>query len=238
MLLANDVDTKMMHSEPVWVTGDGVALKGSLALPPGARGVVLFAHASGSGRGSPRNFRVAEHLVRRNFAVLLLDLLVAAEDDAPHALRFDIDLLARRLIAARRWLAANPRTAALDAGYFGGSTGAAAALVASTWEADRVRAIVSRGGRTDLATSNLPRVLVPTLLIVGSEDAATLPANRDALALLRCDKKLCVVPGATPAFEAPGALEQVAALAGEWFAGHFPPRGESRQPPAQVQRTH
>jgi dienelactone hydrolase len=199
-------------------------LAGDLTMPEDAGAVVLFAHGSGSSRRSPRNRQVALVLNDAGFGTLLLDLLSEEEEPVDlrtEGLRFDIDLLARRVVVATDWLTAQPETAALPLGYFGASTGAAAALVAAAERPDEVGAIVSRGGRPDLAAEALTRVRAPTLLIVGGEDSAVIPLNRDALGELRVEKALEIVPGATHLFEEPGALEQVAELARDWFARHF-----------------
>jgi dienelactone hydrolase len=203
---------------------DSVTLEGNLAIPAGATGIVLFAHGSGSSRHSPRNRYVAEALREGGLATLLIDLLTAAEDreDSRTArLRFDIALLARRVAAATAWLAANPVTSQLHTGYFGASTGAAAALVAAAERPDDVGAVVSRGGRPDLAIPVLAHVKAPTLLIVGSLDLPVIDMNREALEHLQVEKRLDLVPGATHLFEEPGALEQVARLARQWFQTHF-----------------
>jgi pimeloyl-ACP methyl ester carboxylesterase len=200
-------------------------LFGDLALPPGSQGVVLFAHGSGSSRRSPRNQAVAASLERAGLATLLLDLLTAAEDEREARgamLRFDVELLGRRLALAIDWLAREPATAALPLGLFGASTGAAAALIAAEARPDRVRAVVSRGGRPDLAAGALGRVRSPTLLIVGGADPAVLELNRRALERLACEKELAVVPGATHLFEERGALERVQELARSWFLEHLP----------------
>jgi dienelactone hydrolase len=195
-----------------------LSLEGVLALPQGASGLVAFAHGSGSGRFSPRNVRVAEFLRRRGLGTLLFDLLTD-EEGTDRERVFDIPLLAERLLQVRRWLAENAATRRLRIGYFGASTGAAAALVAAAApDEPEVAAVVSRGGRPDLAGPALGRVRAPTLLIVGGRDELVLDLNRAALAELRCEKQLAVVPGATHLFEEPGALEQVMALAGEWFS--------------------
>ena len=189
-------------------------------MPPGARGIVVFAHGSGSGRHSPRNRFVADVLVKAGLATLLIDLLTQEEEmiDLQTAeLRFNIRLLAERLGGMSDWLASEPSTATLSIGYFGASTGAAAALIAAVDRPERVRAIVSRGGRPDLAGPVLARVRQPTLLIVGGEDDIVINLNRQALARLAGVKQLVIVPGATHLFEEPGALEQVAALAVQWF---------------------
>jgi putative phosphoribosyl transferase len=208
----------------VRVTNGTVALDGILRLPEGARAVVLFAHGSGSGRLSPRNRHVAGLLNRAKVATLLVDLLTADEeaiDARTGHLRFDIELLAQRLVGATDWLTQRPDTRQLAIGYFGASTGAAAALVAATQRGDVIGAIVSRGGRPDLAGAALPHVRAPTLLIVGGSDVHVIQLNRIALAELRCKKQLIIVPGATHLFEEPGALDEVARLACEWFQGHL-----------------
>ncbi len=202
----------------------GVVLQGDLVRPASARGVVLFAHGSGSGRFSPRNRAVAEVLQRAGLATLLLDLLTPAEereDARTAALRFDIPRLARRVVGAIGWLAEQPDTQALSIGCFGASTGAAAALIAAAERPDAVAAVVSRGGRPDLAGDALGRVLAPTLLIVGGADPEVLALNREALARLRGEKRLDIVPGATHLFEEPGTLETVARLARDWFLQHL-----------------
>jgi len=200
-------------------------LEGGLVLPPRAIAVVLFAHGSGSSRHSPRNRYVADELNRQGLGTLLFDLLTPQEEDAgTAALRFDIPLLARRLAAATDWAARHADTRALSIGYFGASTGAAAALVAAADRPDLVGAVVSRGGRPDLAGEALLRVTAPTLLIVGGEDRDVLELNRRARARLRAESRLAVVPGATHLFGERGALEQVAGLAAAWFARHLAAR--------------
>jgi len=206
--------------------GDAV-LAGDLTIPPEASGVVVFAHGSGSGRHSPRNRAVAAVLQQAGLATLLMDLLTESEEavDARSGhLRFDIDLLARRLVGAAGWVADQPATAGLPVGYFGASTGGGAALVAAAERPQGVGAVVSRGGRPDLAGPALARVVTPTLLIVGGEDRVVLDLNRSALARIPAEKRLEVVAGATHLFEEPGALERVAALAAEWFTRHLRPR--------------
>ena len=201
-----------------------VALDGILRLPQEARAVVLFAHGSGSGRHSPRNRHVAQLLNHAEIATLLVDLLTADEEainSRTGHLRFDIGLLARRLVGATDWLAGRPDTHHLAIGYFGASTGAAAALVAAAQRVDVIAAIVSRGGRPDLAGPALPHVRAPTLLIVGGNDVQVLQLNRIALAELHCEKQLVIVPRATHLFEEPGALHDVARLACEWFRRHL-----------------
>jgi putative phosphoribosyl transferase len=193
---------------------------GVLAMPPEPLGVVAFAHGSGSGRFSPRNQFVAQVLQEAGLATLLIDLL--EEDEAQDRRRvFDIELLAARLGAASHWLSRDPDTHNLKLGYFGASTGAAAALVAAARWTGPINAVVSRGGRPDLAGDDLPDVIAPTLLLVGGRDEQVLELNRQALALLRCPKELVVVPGATHLFEEPGALVEVAHLAEQWFLRHL-----------------
>ena len=204
----------------VRITAGPVTLEGNLSLPRGARGIVLFAHGSGSSRLSPRNRYVAQLLNQARLATLLVDLLTAQEeaiDLRTARLRFDIGLLAERLVGATDWLLEHPQTRELQIGYFGASTGAAAALVAAAERLDEVAAIVSRGGRPDLAGPRLPQVRAPTLLIVGGNDVQVIELNRAAFAQLRCEKQLVIVPGATHLFEEPGALDEVARLAREWF---------------------
>lgn len=199
-------------------------LEGTLDIPEHARGLVLFAHGSGSSRHSPRNRRVAETLIRASLATLLFDLLTKEEereDARTGHLRFDIELLAARLRVATEWAAGHEHTGGLRVGYFGSSTGAAAALVAAAADDHDVGAVVSRGGRPDLAGEALPRVRAPTLLIVGGDDLGVIPLNEAALAQLRCEKQLAIVPGATHLFEEPGTLDHVAQLAASWFAGHL-----------------
>jgi putative phosphoribosyl transferase len=199
-------------------------LVGDLVVPAGAAGVVLFAHGSGSSRHSPRNRLVAGALRRVGLATLLLDLLTPAEEERDRVtaeLRFDMALLAERLIAATDLLLAEPATAGLPVGLFGASTGAGAALIAAAERPETVAAVVSRGGRPDLAGDHLGRVRAPTLLIVGGRDQLVLELNRQAQARLAAPSRLEVVPGATHLFEEPGALEQVARLAAAWFTEHL-----------------
>jgi putative phosphoribosyl transferase len=199
-------------------------LAGTLAVPRDARGLVLFAHGSGSSRHSPRNRHVAETLRSAKFATLLMDLLTPAEERAEAAtghLRFNIALLASRLSAATTWAVAQPYVRELPHGYFGASTGAAAALVAAVGQEKRVRAIVSRGGRPDLAGEALARVSAPTLLIIGSHDEQVLELNRQAKAKMKCPVEIEIVPGATHLFEEAGALDRVASLAVSWFEKHL-----------------
>lgn len=204
----------------VRVNAGNASLEGNLALPPNARGVVLFAHGSGSSRHSPRNRYVASVLQAAGLGTLLIDLLTREEEaiDLEDAhLRFDIRLLSERLVGAVEWLAENPDTGQLKIGCFGASTGAAAALVAAAQRPAKVAAVVSRGGRPDLAGAALPRVQSPTLFIVGGNDPIVLELNREALAQLPAVKQLEIVPRATHLFEEPGALEEVANLATNWF---------------------
>jgi len=206
--------------QPVSVKIPPVGLMGDLAIPHRARGVALFAHGSGSSRFSSRNRFVAGVLQQRGFATLLLDLLTEAEEDVDirtRELRFDIGFLAERLLHATQWLSANSSTRALAVGYFGASTGGGAALVAAADDSIEVSAVVSRGGRPDLAGPALRKVKAPTLLIVGGDDAQVIRLNQEALAQLHCEKRLEIVPGATHLFEEPGTLEEVARLAADWF---------------------
>jgi pimeloyl-ACP methyl ester carboxylesterase len=204
----------------VHVPADGVTLEGALVIPVEARGVVLFAHGSGSSRHSPRNNYVARVLQAGALGTLLIDLLTERED-ATYETRFDIDLLAHRLTATTEWLWEQPATQHLDMGYFGASTGAAAALRAAADVGSRIKAIVSRGGRPDMAESALDRVQAPTLLIVGGRDDVVIELNQRAFERLRGVKELVIVPGATHLFEEPGALEEVARLAARWFGRYL-----------------
>lgn len=195
-------------------------LHGDLGWPEKAHGLIVFAHGSGSGRHSPRNQFVAGALEQRSFATLLLDLLTADEelvDSRTAHLRFDIELLARRLVTVVDWLRGRRETASTSIGLFGASTGAGAALVAAAARPAAILAVVSRGGRPDLAGMALPMVVAPTLLIVGGNDAPVIQMNRDAMARMPGEVVLDIVPGATHLFEEPGKLERVAALAGNWF---------------------
>lgn len=212
-------------------------LRGLLARPVDAREMVVFAHGSGSGRLSPRNQFVAAMLQDAGFATLLFDLLTAEEEwrerETRH-LRFDIPLLGARLLAVTQWLRAQRNAKRLPIGYFGASTGAAAALVAAaeaanSFEEDaQIFAVVSRGGRPDLADGALELVRAPTLLVVGAEDRSVIELNREAIARLRCEKQMQLVPGATHLFEEPGTLSEAARLAAEWFALHVAARSEAR----------
>ncbi|HKI31774.1 MAG TPA: hypothetical protein VKA46_07890 [Gemmataceae bacterium] len=220
------VQSRPTADREVSVRTGGVELQGHLTVPDGAHGVVLFAHGSGSSRHSPRNQYVARVLRQAGLGTLLIDLLTADEesvDQYTRHLRFDIELLALRLIGTTDWLRQHPLTDELPIGYFGASTGAGAALLAAADRPDVVRAVVSRGGRPDLAGPALLRVHAPTLLIVGGADAPVIDLNERALELLGGEKELRIVPGATHLFEEPGALEEVARLAADWFARHLAP---------------
>jgi dienelactone hydrolase len=215
-----------INERSVQIPVDDLTIEGDLRIPPAARGIVAFAHGSGSSRFSPRNRYVANVLERAGLATLLLDLLTQREevvDQLTAQLRFDIRLLADRLVAATDWLAQQPETRELGLGYFGASTGAAAALIAAAERADIVRAVVSRGGRPDLAGDALARVRAPTLLIVGGRDEVVIQLNKAALQQLRAEKRLEIVPGATHLFEEPGTLEEVARLARDWFLRYLVP---------------
>lgn len=206
-------------------------LSGTLVLPIAPSGIVLFAHGSGSGRFSPRNQFVAESLHSAGLGTLLFDLLSDDEARAREKV-FDIELLARRLLAAAAWLSDDTTTRSLRLGYFGASTGAAAALVAAARRPELARAVVSRGGRPDLALQSLPKVTAPTLLIVGGLDEIVIDLNREAFDLLRCPRELVIISGASHLFPEPGALEEVARLAASWFLQHLssgppPPRGRT-----------
>ena len=208
------------HEHNITITKGKLVLDGILGLPTGSCGVVVFAHGSGSGRFSPRNNFVAHHLQQNGLATLLLDLLTENEADDRHNV-FDIDLLADRLLLAKSWLETEPRTRNLRIGYFGASTGAGAALQAAAREPSNIKAVVSRGGRPDLAEPYLPSVTAPTLLIVGGHDEPVIEMNQTAYDLLTCEKKLIIVPGATHLFEEPGTLEQVAEQARRWFVQYL-----------------
>jgi len=209
----------------VSIEADGTILEGTLGLPTDADGLVLFAHGSGSSRHSPRNRYVAQVLHSQRVGTLLFDLLTREEESFDRyngELRFNIPFLAKRLIGATKWIMSSPETEDLKIGYFGASTGAGAALIAAAKLPGVVRAVVSRGGRPDLAKNHLPAVHTPTLLIVGGNDEPVIAMNRDALQKIGCaDKKLIVIPGATHLFEERGALEEVARIAAEWFHQHF-----------------
>lgn len=208
-----------MVEETVTIRDDGTALGGFLEIPSTPTGIVLFAHGSGSSRFSPRNRFVARQLQRGGIATLLIDLLMTEEEDRRNV--FDIDLLSDRVLMASAWLREDSRTKALPLGYFGASTGAASALQAAAQASFGVGAIVSRGGRPDLAERYLPQVTAPTLLLVGSEDRPVIEMNQHAYRLLSGPKQLMIIPGATHLFEEPGTLEQVAEYALKWFRQHF-----------------
>lgn len=208
------------YEHNVKISLNELSLDGILGLPPDPNGVIVFAHGSGSGRFSPRNNFVARHLQQNGLATLLLDLLTPDEAEDRRKV-LDIDLLADRLLLTKAWLKQEPRTNQLGIGYFGASTGAGAALQAAAREPSNIRAVVSRGGRPDLAETYLSSVTAPTLLIVGGWDEPVIDMNRSAFELLTCEKKLIIVPGATHLFEEPGTLEQVADRACTWFLHHL-----------------
>jgi putative phosphoribosyl transferase len=213
-----------MHSSLerlVSIPVNDVHIEGMLVLPPKAQGLVLFAHGSGSSRHSPRNSFVARELHAQHLGTLLLDLLTVSED-LNYQTRFDIALLTHRLILATRWALLDPATKQLPLGYFGASTGAAAALQAAAAVGEQIHAVVSRGGRPDLAGHHdLAHVQAPTLLLVGGHDAEVLALNRDAFDQIKCVKELSIIPGATHLFEEPGTLEEVARQAAAWFRRHL-----------------
>ena len=211
-----------MNEETVRIARGPLSLEGVLGLPAQALGLVVFAHGSGSGRFSPRNNYVARYLQHGRVATLLIDLLTPDEADDRRKV-FDIDLLADRVLLAKAWFEQDDRTKGLGIGYFGASTGAGAALQAAAREPSLVQAVVSRGGRPDLAEPYLPTVTAPTLLIVGGDDEPVIEMNRAAYRLLVCQKRLVIVPGASHLFEEPGTLEQVAEHALAWFQQHFHP---------------
>ena len=214
----------MLTERAVQVAAGAATLEGNLTVPAGARGLVLFAHGSGSSRHSPRNRFVASMLQEGGLATLLVDLLTAEEealDQRSGALRFDTDMLGRRVIGAVDWVAGHPDFERQAVGIFGASTGAAGALLAAAARPERVRAVVSRGGRPDLVGEVAPAVRAPTLLIVGEHDRAVLKLNRQVYEQLPEPKRLEVVPGASHLFEEPGALERVAELAAAWFTEHL-----------------
>jgi dienelactone hydrolase len=224
------------NASAVQVPLDGHSLPGDLTLPPGAAGLVLFAHGSGSSRRSPRNQFVARTLERSRLATLLIDLLTPEEeavDEQTAHLRFDIDLLANRLVTILDWLRRHPQTQTCRIGLFGASTGGGAALVAAARRPDQIAAVVSRGGRPDLAGDALPKVTAPTLLIVGGHDAAVIDMNRDAMERMHGDVALEIVPGASHLFEEPGTLNQVAELAADFFSRHLAASGRSVQEPSR-----
>jgi len=225
----------IIDSRDVTIHAGKVSLQGMLAIPERACGIVIFAHGSGSGRFSPRNRSVARAINGAGYATLLLDLLTAAEnerDTQTAEFRFDIPLLARRVSIALNWLAGRPSTRALPMGLFGASTGAAAALIAAAECPELVRAVVSRGGRPDLAGAALERVCAPTLLIVGGDDVPVIALNRQAARRLRCPHEVAIVAGATHLFEEWGALERVTELAVDWFRTHLSEPTPVRMPAA------
>jgi dienelactone hydrolase len=218
-----------MLREQIIIPAARASLEGELILPAKASAVVLFAHGSGSSRFSPRNTYVASVLQQAGIGTLLFDLLTR-EEDRDYATRFDIALLTRRLLAATVWVRQDPRTQSLGIGYFGASTGAAAALQAAAEMGRQISAVVSRGGRPDLAGATaLSKVTAPTLLIVGGDDDGVIELNRQAYAQLGCEKKLVIIPGATHLFEEPGTLEQAAHAAAGWFTRH--PGATAQLPP-------
>ena len=211
----------MVGSErSVHISAEGVRLEGNWVIPENALGLVLFAHGSGSSRLSPRNNYVAQVLRDGDIATLLFDLLTE-EEDRVYATRFDIGLLSERLALATRWTQRQPEAAGLPLGYFGASTGAAAALRAAAQFGDAIAAVVSRGGRPDLTGPAISRVTAPTLLIIGGLDDVVIGMNETAYAELRAEKQMVIVPGATHLFEEPGTLEEAASLALAWFQRHF-----------------
>jgi len=224
-MTATHIAQRVSYERPVSIGLVKATLEGDLSLPPHPCGIVLFAHGSGSSRRSPRNRYVAETLQSKGIATLLMDLLTESEeqiDQRTSQLRFNIRLLAKRLAGATTWTLRQPDLRGLSVGYFGASTGAAAALVAAAQLSGAVAAVVSRGGRPDLAGDALGSVVAPTLLIVGGHDGPVIDMNEQALAELGCsDKKLIIIPGATHLFEEPGALEEVSRVAGDWFSRHF-----------------
>jgi len=226
----NRSDTGDGLERQVSLPATGVSLEGTLAVPADARGVVLFAHGSGSSRFSPRNRYVARVLRDAGLATLLVDLLSPGEEEVDlvtRQIRFDIGLLADRLVAGLDWLRHGPATGSLRVGLFGASTGGGAALVAAARRPEAVGGVVSRGGRPDLAGEALPQVRAPTLLIVGGEDNVVIELNRHAMRHMRAEVQLEIVAGASHLFEEPGTLEQVAALARDWFLRHLAPVGET-----------
>ena len=218
-------DTPTLAAREVRIRSGDDWLYGDLTVPPASRALVVFAHGSGSGRHSARNRRVAAHLLAAGIATLLLDLLTPAEearDMQTREHRFDIPLLARRMLDAAAWAAAEPAVQGMALGFFGASTGSAAALIAAARLGPRVAAVVSRGGRPDLAgNAALAAVAAPTLLIVGGNDHGVIELNEAAFAHLACEKSLRIVPGATHLFEEPGTLDAAAGLAAQWFGRHL-----------------
>jgi len=210
----------------ITIPAGGVTLEGDLVIPPKARAVVVFAHGSGSSRHSPRNRYVAGVLQEAGIGTLLFDLLTRDEDTL-YENRFDIDLLTERLKTATLWLGKQPQAAGFALGYFGASTGTASALRAAADLGPAISAVVSRGGRPDLAEQALPRIHAPVLLIVGGNDSVVIDLNRRAYAMIGSEKHLAIIPGATHLFEERGALEEAARLAAEWFKRHLQPASES-----------
>jgi putative phosphoribosyl transferase len=211
------------YTEPLSIpVGKGIEVTGDLTIPPSARGIVVFSHGSGSSRLSPRNRMVADYLVQQQFGTLLFDLLTP-EEDQDYDNRFNIRLLTERLVAVSEWLYTYPQTKTYSQAYLGASTGAAAALYAAAVEGSEIAAVVSRGGRPDLAMEAFTTLQAPTLLIVGGADTEVLHLNQKALALMHCTKKLEIVSGATHLFEEKGAMEQVCVLAGNWLQQYLHP---------------
>jgi len=225
-IIMSNTEPELPLDQTIYIPSGRVKLEGELKLPRGATGIVLFAHGSGSSRHSPRNQYVAKVIREAGVGTLLFDLLTKEEeaiDAYTGELRFDIDFLGRRLVDATNWVTSEPATQHLRIGYFGASTGAAAALVAAVELSNIIAAVVSRGGRPDLAGNALGKVKAPTLLIVGGNDDVVIQLNREARAKLGCEKELKIVPGATHLFEEPGTLEQVAKLASDWFRSKLQP---------------
>lgn len=223
----NNTKQELQVEQVVNIPSGKVELEGELKVPQGATGVVLFAHGSGSSRHSPRNQFVARTIQEASVGTLLFDLLTKEEeavDSYTGELRFDIKFLAKRLVDATKWVTSQPATQHLRIGYFGSSTGAAAALIGAVELSHVVAAVVSRGGRPDLAGEVLPQVKAPTLLIVGGNDDVVIGLNEEAYAQLSCEKELKIVPGATHLFEEPGTLEQVAQIASAWFKKKLQPQ--------------
>ena len=222
--------TKMFAPQEVTIRSGHLRLDGYLEVPPSPLGIVVFAHGSGSGRVSPRNNFVARYLQQGRVATLLIDLLTPDEADDRRKV-FDIDLLADRVLLAKAWLEQDARTKGLGIGYFGASTGAGAALQAAARDPSSIQAVVSRGGRPDLAKTYLPSVAAPTMLIVGGNDEPVIEMNLAAYRLLSCPKRMVIVSGATHLFEEPGTLEQVAEHALLWFQKYFDPRQQTKERP-------
>jgi dienelactone hydrolase len=238
MLESTTID-KRQESKTVRIPSGKVMLDGTMVVPPGARGIVLFAHGSGSSRHSPRNQYVARMIREAGIGTLLFDLLTPEEEASElrtRHLRFDIELLAGRLMDATLWVTGEEVSAGMPVGYFGASTGGGAALVAAAALGDMIGAVVSRGGRPDLAGEALSRVQAPTLLIVGGRDQVVIQLNREALTQLVCRKELKIIPGATHLFEEPGALEEVARQASAWFRRELQPT-ESQQEESDARET-